>query len=466
MVSIPKPKTPELAQTLQWVFNPLGYMETNFQRFGDFFQAEVSPVNPEPLIFVNHPEAMQYLFTHDNTAEMTAPGEVNTLVKPLLGENSLILLSGKQHRRQRQLMLPPFHGERMKAYGELICQIAQDVVQELTVGDLFCAREAMQKITMRVILQAVFGLHEGDRYRRLEYTLAERLNLVSTPLTSILIFFPQLMIDLGPRSVGGRVRRLIAETDQLLYAEIRERRASYNQASHTLEDRTDVLSLLLSAKDEQGEGLTDEELHDELMTLLVAGHETTATALAWALYWIHRLPNVHQNLMQELEPWNESSDLTAISRLPYLNAVCNETLRIYPVAMVALPRRVEKPIQLLGYDLEVGSLLLGCIYLIHHREDLYPNSHQFRPERFLERQFSPFEFLPFGGGARRCIGSALAMYEMTLILRTILTQSRLELAETKPVTPKRRGGTLAPSGGVRLKKVGNCSERVSHALQT
>lgn len=449
MVAIQRPKTPALLQTLQWVFDPLNYMETNFQRFGALFRAEISPVNAEPIIFVNHPDAVQYLLSHDNSDELTAPGEVNTLLKPLFGENSLLLLSGKQHRQRRQLMVPPFHGERMKAYGDLICKITEGVMAQWQPGERFCARDAMQKITMQVILQAVFGLHEGDRYQRLEHLLAERLNLISTPVTSVLLFFPQLTIDLGPWSVGGRVRRLVEETDQLLYAEIRERRAQPDP------DRTDVLSLLLMAKDSNGEGLTDEELHDELMTLLVAGHETTATALAWALYWIHSRPAVYQKLMTELDQSSQTSDLMAISRLPYLTAVCSETLRIYPVAMVTLPRRVEKPMQLMGYDLEVGSLLLGCIYLVHHNETLYPNAHEFEPERFLERQFSPSEFLPFGGGSRRCIGAALAMYEMTLVLRTILSQCELELAETKAVKPQRRGGTLAPEGGVQIRKVGD-----------
>lgn len=313
----------------------------------------------------------------------------------------------------------------------------------------------MQIITMRVILQAVFGLYEGERYQRLEYLLSTRLNLASTPLSSAALFFPQLMVDLGPWSMGGKTRRLVAETDELLYAEIRERRTNPDP------NRTDVLSLLLSARDENGEGLTDVELHDELMTLLVAGHETTATALAWALYWLHRQPEIRQKLLAEFADVTDATDYTTIAKLPYLNAVCNETLRIYPVAMLALPRRVEKPLQLLGYDLEVGSLLLGCIYLLHHREDLYPNPKVFRPERFLERQYAPGEFLPFGGGSRRCIGAALAMYELTLVIHTVLTQCELELAETKPVEPQRRGATLAPDGGVRLKKVRNLKVSLS-----
>lgn len=447
MKPVPKPKTPAIVQNLQWVFNPLGYTETNFRRFGDLHEAQVSPVNPEPFILLYHPEAIQYLLTNDRSEELTAPGEVNAaLLKPLLGENSLILIGGQKHRQRRQLMMPPFHGDRMKAYGELICTIARQVIQEWEIGRIIPMRDVMQKITMRVILQAVFGLHEGDRYRKLEQLLAERLNLVTTPITSLFIFFPKLLVDYGSNSLAARVRRLVEQTDELLYAEIRDRRSKFDP------NRTDILSLLLSARDENGEGLSDEELHDELMTLLVAGHETTATALAWAFYWIHSLPEVGEKLMQELQPWQDSNDYTAISRLPYLTAVCNETLRIYPVALVTLPRRAEKPIQIMGYDIEPGCLLLGSIYQVHHREDIYPNSHQFNPDRFLERQYSPYEFLPFGGGSRRCIGAALAMYEMTLIIKTIMSECELELAETKPVQPCRRGGTLAPKGGVRMKK--------------
>jgi len=457
MVTLPQPKTPGLAQILQWVFNPIGYMETNFDRFGDLFGAKIVPTESKPLVLVNHPDAVQYLLTHDTGKQLSAPGEANKLAEPLLGKNSVILLSGKQHRARRKLVMPPFHGERMKAYGELICEITQQVVSDWAVGETFCARDAMQKITMRVILQAVFGLHDGERYRRLETLLADRLNMISSPLTSILVFFPQLMVDLGPNSFARRVKEIVAETDQLLYAEIRDRRDSLDP------ERTDVLTLLLLARDEDGNGLTDDELHDELMTLLVAGHETTATALAWALYWIHRQPEVRQNLLAEQDAGSDD-DLMAIAKRPYLNAVCNETLRIYPVALVTLPRKVEQPITLMDVELEPGTLVMGCIYLVHHRPDLYPNSHEFRPERFLERQFTPYEFLPFGAGARRCIGAALAMYEMTLVLDTILKDCVLELADDKPVLPQRRGGTLGPAGGVMIKKVASVSTQAHSTL--
>ncbi|MGF1538343.1 MAG: cytochrome P450 [Elainellaceae cyanobacterium] len=445
MVAIPQSPTPGLAQILQWVFDPIGYMETNTRRFGDVFRSRVAPTDSGDIVFVNHPTAIQYLLTHDTGKELSAPGEANQLAAPLLGKHSVILQSGRQHRQRRKLMTPPFHGERMQAYGTLICQITQQVMADWPMGETFIAREAMQKITMRVILQAVFGLHEGDRYRRLESLLADRLNMVSSPLTSALIFFPKLMVNWGQNSLAARVQRIVEETDRLLYAEIRDRRA------HLDPERPDVLTLLLQARDENGEGLTDEELHDELMTLLVAGHETTATALAWALYWMHRQPEVREKLLAERAS-RPDDDLMAIAKRPYLNAVCNETLRIYPVAMVTLPRRVEAPLTLMDFELEPGTLVMGCIYLLHHRPDLYPNPSAFRPERFLERQFSPYEFLPFGAGARRCIGAALALYEMALVLDTILGQCELTLAEDKPVVPQRRGGTLGPAGGVKMKK--------------
>jgi cytochrome P450 len=200
----------------------------------------------------------------------------------------------------------------------------------------------------------------------------------------------------------------------------------------------------------QGEAMTDVELHDELMTLLLAGHETTATAIAWALYWVHKLPNIREQILQELETLGDNPEPLNIARLPYLTAVCNETLRIYPVAVLTVPRAVKEPVELMGYPLEPGTRLYGCIYLTHHREDIYPNSQQFKPERFLERQFSPYEFLPFGGGIRRCIGEALALFEMKLVLATILQRYELALADQRPERPKRRGVTFAPERGVKM----------------
>jgi cytochrome P450 len=206
----------------------------------------------------------------------------------------------------------------------------------------------------------------------------------------------------------------------------------------------------MSARDEAGQLMTDVELRDQLMTLLLAGHETTASALAWALYWVEQLPQVRNQLLKELDTLAPNSDPNAIARLPYLTAVCQETLRIYPIAMIGSPRIVKSPLKLMGYQFEPGTALIPCIYLTHHRQELYPEPKQFKPERFFERQFSAYEYLPFGGGNRHCIGSAFAQFEMKLVLAKILSRYRLVLADSRPVKPVRRGFTLAPPSAMQM----------------
>jgi len=441
MSTLPAASTPKLLQMLNWIFRPLAYMETNVHRYGDLFRAR----GLYNTVFVSHPEAIRVLLTNDTNGIFTAPGETNEILRPLLGGNSLILLSGQAHRQRRQLVMPPFHGERLKVYADLIQAITREAMTGFSSPQTpFQARPLMQKITLQVILQAVFGLHQGDRYQRLQTLLAQRLDMASKPLASTLLFFPILQSDLGPWSPGGRAQALAQEIDELLYAEIRQRRQSLET------DRSDVLSLLLQAKDDAGNGLSDEELRDELMTLLVAGHETTATALAWALYWSHHDPAIKARIQEEITEANATDNPLQLTKLPYLEAVCKETLRIYPVALLTFARRLEQPAELLGYSLEPGTTLMGCIYLLHHRDDLYANPKQFRPERFLERQYSAFEFMPFGAGARRCVGAALAMYELKIVLGTLLAEFELSLGSDQPVVPERRGVTLGMKGGVDM----------------
>lgn len=457
MQTLPSPSTPMPLQTTQWIFDPVGYMNTNFKRYGDIFEACVLWDNTAPLIMVNEPKAVQYLLTHDTGKEFTSPGDVNKLLEPLVGKQNMMLLSGNQHRNRRQLVLPPFHGERLNVYGEIIQRISTDLIAQWPLHDSLNIREIMQKITMQVILQAVFGLHQGERYQQLEQLLRIRLDMTGSPLASAIVFLPWLQKDYGAWSPGGRLLKIAAQTDELLFAEIRERRANPDP------DRVDILSMLLAARDEEGHGLTDQELRDEMMGLLVAGHETTATALTWAMYWIHSLPEVKNELLAELDAVDHPGDPAEFLKLPYLTAVCNETLRIHPVAMLTFPRRVEIPMEMCGYQLEPGMLLMGSIYLIHQREDLYPNPQQFRPERFLERKFSPYEFLPFGGGVRRCVGSALAQYEMKIVLGTLLTQCDFALLNKQPVQPGRRGVTLGQKQSVQIEKKGLRSHK---SLQT
>ncbi|BAY24074.1 cytochrome P450 [Calothrix sp. NIES-2100] len=433
------PKYSAFVQMLQWIFQPMPFMEACAKRYGDIFTMQLNA----PVVFVSNPQALQQMLTSD-TKEFEAPSDFNTVFEPMLGKNSVITVSGEVHRRQRQLLMPPFHGDRMRTYGQVINHVTEQVISQWQIDKPFYIREAMQIITMRVIMQAVFGLYEGQRAQELEELLAVMLN-ENSPLRVVELYFPALRMDLGPRSSWGRFLRRKERVHQLLNAEIQERRDNPDPS------RTDILSLLMAARDEAGEAMTDEELRDELMTLLTAGHETTATALTWALYWIHKLPAVRQKLVQELDSLGENPDPSSVFKSPYLNAVCCESLRIYPVGMLTFPRVVREPVSLCGYDLEPGTVVLGSIYLTHQREDLYPQHQQFKPERFLERQFSPYEFLPFGGGARRCIGMAFAQYEMKVILAKILSSWDLALVdENLEIRPKRRGLVTGPNRSIEI----------------
>lgn len=433
------PQKLPLLQLMQWIARPLSYMDACAHKYGDIFTVPLSK-NFAPVVFASHPQALQQILSPDSK-EFDAPGSthLNQLFQPFLGEHSVITLSGDRHRRQRQLMMPPFHGERMRAYGQLINDITEQVISQWQIGQPFSVRSHMQLISLRVILGAVFGLNEGSRYQQLEQLLPAMLEQMSAPLRVSLLYFPILQQDLGPASPWGYFLRQKQKIDQLLYAEIQERREQPDPS------RTDILSLLMSARDEAGEPMTDVELRDELMTLLTAGHETTATAITWALYWIHKQPPVREQLLGELDSLGDSLDISAILKLPYLNAVCAETLRIYPAGMLTFPRVVKSTCELMGYQLDPGTIVIGSIYLSHQREEVYPEPKQFKPERFLERQFSPYEYLPFGGGSRRCIGMAFASFEMKVVLAKILSRFELALADNRPVRPVRRGLVSGPT---------------------
>jgi cytochrome P450 len=443
----PRSRLPKALQMGQWILDPVGYLRRQGRRQGVLFQAPISAQVPgaAPVFFLSEPQALQQLFSSDSGKLFSAPGEANELLAAILGRHNTILLSGNAHRQRRQLLMPRFHGEHLQSYGRTMGKICRDLSSSWHKGSVIDVRQVMQSITMRVILQVVFGLDRSERYDQLMALLSQRLALTATPLTSAILFFPWLQQDLGPWSPGARVASLAERTDALLYAEIAARRAEQNP------DRKDVLSLLLQASDAEGQALSDLDLRDELMTLLLAGHETTATALTTAFYWLHRLPEVGERLGRELAELPKDSDPTALLNLPYLGAVAQEALRIHPVAMLTFPRRVEVPVELAGHRLHSGDLVMGNIYSLHHREDLYPNPSEFRPERFLERQYSPYEYMPFGAGVRRCIGVALAQMELKIVLGTLLREHRLRLCNRLPVRPARRGVTLGHGSRVRLE---------------
>jgi cytochrome P450 len=436
-----KPPIPRWLQTLRGLINPVYYLKKTQQEYGDIFISEFSSF-PTQLV-ISNPQAIQEIFTAD--AQLFDSGEGNYVIQPLVGANSLILLDGDRHLRQRKLLMPPFHGERMRAYSQVIRDITDQVTSKWQINQPFVARRSMQDISLQVILRTVFGLKEGERYQKIRQVLVELLDTFNYPLSAVFLFFKTLQRDLGAWTPWGRFIRRRKLLDELLYQEIHERRSQFETQGE------DILSLLLSARDEDGQPMTDIELRDELMTMLFAGHETTAIALSWALYWVHYLPEVREKLLQELNSIDiANADPTTITQLPYLNAVCSETLRIYPVAFFSFSRILKAPMKLMGYDLPKGTSISPCIYLTHHRPDIYPEPEKFQPERFLERQFSPYEFMPFGGGNRRCLGMGFALFEMKLVLANILSNYSLELLDKVPLQPVRRGIVFAPNGGVNL----------------
>jgi unspecific monooxygenase len=424
-------------------------MEHCAEQYGEIFTVKVGPLFT-PQVFISNPEAIQEMFATD--PKILDSGAAAGIRSPLLGEQSMLTIAGEPHRRQRKLLTPPLHGERMTAYGQLICEITRQATAAWEPGTAFTALPFMQAISFDVILRAVFGLQDSNslvgqsanRAQALKVALLNQLNPPNPLLQGLLFLFPVLQRDFGSWSPWAQFLKRLQAIDALIYAEIEERR------SLEVGDRSDILSLMMAARDEAGAPMSDVELRDELMTLLIAGHETTATVLAWAMYWIHALPDVQEKLLQELQTLGDDPDPNVVFRLPYLNAVCQETLRIYPVAMLALNRVVKAPFKLMGYEFAPGTLLVPCIYLTHHREDLYPQPNQFNPDRFLERSFSPSEYIPFGGGNRRCIGMAFALFEMKLVLATLLSHWNFDLANDTPVPPVRGGALLRPKGGVQL----------------
>mgnify|MGYP006280041215 CR=1 FL=1 len=443
-MSIPQlpdgPKTPNWLQQIEFILDPITYLQRSYQKYGDIFNAPVVG-NFKELLLVSDPEGLQKLLTRD-TKEFFTPS--NPVLNLIVGDYSVFCLENERHQRERKLLMPPFHGEQMRNHGETICHVTEQVFSGLTPGATFSARSIAQNISIEIILNIVFGIDEKDRFYKLKQLITEFMDSLQSPLISSLLFFPFLRKDWGTKSPWGYFRRLQEQISQLLYAEIRERRSEYDAS------RRDVLTLLMSARDEEGEQMSDQQLHDELITLLLAGHETTATAISWAFYWLHKQPETLEKLRRELDSLGHSPEPMEISKLPYLNAVCNETLRISPVVLLTSPREVREPVELMGYQLQPGTRVYGCIYLTHYREDLYPNPKQFRPERFFERQYTPYEFFPFGGGARRCLGEALAMFEMKLVLATVLKNYQLILPDNQTVKPKRRGVVIAPANGVQM----------------
>ena len=419
-------------QTIAFARDPVGTLHKYAHRYGDPFTLKLFT---GPIVLTGMPEGIQEIFTAP--PQIFASNSVPFLA-PLTGEHSVLMLDGAPHRRERALLMPPFHGARMKAYGALIQDIALRCAAAWQPGRPFMMQAFTQALSLEVIIKAVFGARHQEGVQRFSSTVPAYFRAFSP----LLVYFPPLRRSFAGIGPWRRFTDVAARLEQLLSEEIAAHR---EDCTH----RDDILSLLLAARYEDGNAMSHEALLDELKTLLLAGHETTAIALAWAFYWLHREPDVYDRLQAELRALGHPPDPDDLVQLPYLSAVCDEALRLYPV-LGAITRRLRQPMTLCGHALPAGIAVGAAIALTHLDPRLYPDPRCFRPERFLARTYTPFEYLPFGGGARRCIGAAFAVYEMKIVLGSILAQNRLGLVDDKLLHPKPRTFTIGPPGGVRM----------------
>jgi cytochrome P450 family 135 len=396
------------------------------RRYGDMFTLKIA--NEGTWVFVTDPDAVKQIFRGD--PRLLHAGEANVVLLPVLGSHSVLLLDEDAHMAQRKLMLPSFHGERMRGYEQTMAEVATRELERWPAGEPLSAWPTMQTITLEVIMRTVFGITDTDRLRRLGDALQSSLSWTADPKR-----MAQLAL-LGPQRIAerGTLRKALQPTDDLIFEEIRARRDAPDLA-----ERDDVLSLLLQARHDDGSAMSDQELRDELMTLLVAGHETSATALAWALEALARHPAVLSRLRDEVDAGEDT----------YLDAVVKEILRLRPVIALVL-RRLTEPMEIGGRLLPAGVNVAPCIYLIHRRPDVYPDPRAFRPERFLETPPGTYTWIPFGGGVRRCLGASFAQFEIKVVLRELVRRLDIRPANPRAERRVRRAIVFAPERGGEL----------------
>ena len=395
-------------------------------RYGDIFTIRLAYEGT--WVMLAGPEAVKQVFTGD--PKVFHAGEGNQILGTVLGESSILVLDEKPHMSQRKLLLPPFHGERMQAYGETMAEIAAAEIESWPTGTPYPLRPRMQALTLEVILRTVFGVRGEERLAELRDALRDLLDLTTNPRALLPLLF------IGPARARrfGPFRRRIERVDQLIYREIADRRRDSD-----VEQRDDILSLLVGARHEDGNPMSDEEMRDELLTLLVAGHETTATSLSWAVERLSRHPAKLERLRAEVESGSEE----------YLTATIQETLRLRPVISIVL-RRLTEPVEIGGYELPAGVSVAPSIYLMHRNPEIYPSPQAFEPERFLDNPPGTYTWIPFGGGVRRCLGAAFAQLEMAVVLRELVSRRGIRPADPRPERIFRRAITETPRHNTRV----------------
>jgi cytochrome P450 len=415
---------PRAVQSAIWYRRAQWLMDQCQARFGDMFTLKIA--NEGTWVITSDPDTIKQVFTGD--PRLLHAGEANRILLPVLGPDSVLLLDDAPHLRQRKLMLPAFHGERMQRYGALMADVAAREIERWPLGEPYALRPRMQAMTMEIVLRAVFGVSEGPRMEELRRELRGLIDSVTDPFKGI------AMLVLGADRITRipAFRRELERVNAPIYAEIAERRTASDLA-----ERDDIMSLLLQATHEDGSPMSDSELRDELLTLLAAGHETTANALSWAVERLCRHPARMDRLTEEVRAGQDA----------YLQATIQETLRLRPVISIVL-RKLQEPMELGGRLLPAGASIVPSIHLVHRRADIYPEPHEFRPERFLEseggRAPGTYTWIPFGGGIRRCLGAAFAQFEMEVVLRELVLRRTFLPSRVESERNYRRAITETP----------------------
>ena len=422
----PGPRTPSVVQTMAWWLRPISFLERNRARYGKRFTIRL--MGERVFVMLSDPADVKQVYTAPH--DVLHPGEGARVLAPVVGQNSVILLDGDAHLSQRKLMLPAFHGEKMQALSGLMTEVAEREAEQWPRDEPVALHPRLQNLTLEIILRAVFGLDPGRRLDGLRERLTRILEMGSTPIAML----PFMQLELGGRGPWAKFVRLREESDALIYELIEERRREGGE-------RNDVLSMLLGARHEDGSPMSDLELRDELMTLLVAGHETTASELAWGFERLTRTPEVLARLVEDIDSGDEDA---------YLTATVQETLRRRPVLPNNAPRLVKQPVNIGGWDYPTGVCVVANAYLVHHDPEIYPDPYAFKPERFLDEQPGTYTWIPFGGGRRRCLGASFALVEMKIVLRAILSRCEVRAGVDGPEVSRRRAITVSPKQRARM----------------
>jgi cytochrome P450 len=408
-------------------------LERCARRYGDPFT--ISLPMQGPCVVTGDPAAIRSVFAAD--PETFGSSQARSM-GPFLGEGSLVVLEGPAHRRARKLLNPPFHGDRMRAYGEAMREVARRAANDLEPGSKFVVQDVAGKIALEVILRVVFGARDADHVARLDRSVRGLMGALGP-----FVAFEFLRRPFGGFGPWAKFLRLRAELASLVDDAIEARRASGAPAGE------DVLGMLLEARYDDGSSMTNGDVFAQLLTLVAAGHETTVITLAWAFYWLHRHPPELERLRAEIEGLGRDPPADALARLPFLGWVVDETLRLHPVVPL-VTRRLARDFAIRGHALSAGVHVGLATSLVHARPDLYPDPGEFRPSRFGERSFGPSEYFPFGGGARRCLGAAFAVYEAKIVLGTILPLVRLRPLDERPVSAAMGAAGMRPARPVAL----------------